>query len=94
MNFGSFFKWLFFGGLMLHFLHTIYEEQLQNVNEIAVPMASKKLVKRVYKSIKHAKSEKNVLRRGLKEVTKAMKKKEKGFVVLAGDVRPVEIYGR
>merc|ERR1712066_239305 len=69
-----------------------YEQQLSNCNEIAVPMASKKLVKRVYKSIKHAKSEKNVLRRGLKEVTKAMKKKEKGFVVLAGDVRPVEIY--
>merc|ERR1712173_388026 len=69
-----------------------YEEQLKNVNEIATPMASKKLVKRVYKAIKTAKTEKNQLRRGLKEVTKALKKKEKGFVVFAGDVRPVEIY--
>ena len=69
-----------------------YEQQLSNCNEIAKPMASKKLVKRLYKSIKHAKTEKNMLRRGLKEVTKALKKKEKGFVVFAGDVRPVEIY--
>merc|ERR1711976_494531 len=69
-----------------------YEEQLVNCNEIATPMASKKLVKRLYKSIKHAKSEKNMLRRGLKEVSKALKKNEKGFVVFAGDVRPVEIY--
>ena len=28
-----------------------YEEQLSNCNEIATPMASKKLVKRLYKSI-------------------------------------------
>jgi ribosomal protein L7Ae-like RNA K-turn-binding protein len=69
-----------------------YEEQLGNCNEIATPMASKKLVKRLYKSIKQAKTEKNMLRRGLKEVSKALKKKEKGFVVFAGDVRPVEIY--
>jgi len=69
-----------------------YEEQLTNCNEIATPMASKKLVKRLYKSIKQAKAEKNMLRRGLKEVSKALKKKEKGFVVFAGDVRPVEIY--
>ena len=33
-----------------------------------------------------------MLRRGLKEVSKALKKNEKGFVVFAGDVRPVEIY--
>merc|ERR1711934_536587 len=56
------------------------------------PMANKKMVKRLYKSIKHAKTEKNMLRRGLKEVSKALKKNEKGFVVFAGDVRPVEIY--
>merc|ERR1712010_413844 len=69
-----------------------YEEQLANCNEIATPMANKKMVKRLYKSIKHAKTEKNMLRRGLKEVSKALKKNEKGFVVFAGDVRPVEIY--
>merc|ERR1712173_396253 len=69
-----------------------YEQQLSNCNEIATPMASKKLVKRVYKSIKQAKTQKNMLRRGLKEVSKALKKKEKGFVVFAGDVRPVDIY--
>ena len=52
-------------------------------------MASKKLAKRIYKSIAKAKASKNHLRRGLKEVTKALKKKEKGYVVFAADVQPM-----
>lgn len=63
-----------------------FEDQLKNINAIAKPMVNKKLAKRVYKSIAEAKGEKKGLRRGLKEVTKALKKKEKGFVVFAGDV--------
>lgn len=55
-------------------------------------MADKKLTKRIYKSIAKAKTSKNMLRRGLKEVTKALKKKEKGFVIFAGDVTPIDIY--
>merc|ERR1719436_391258 len=55
-------------------------------------MVNKKLTKRIYKSIANAKNTKNSLRRGLKEVTKALKKKEKGFVIFAGDVTPIDIY--
>lgn len=69
-----------------------YEEQLSRCNSIAKPMASKKVTKRVYKAIKGAKAKKNMLRRGIKEVTKALKKNEKGFVVFAGDVYPIDIY--
>merc|ERR1712115_373349 len=69
-----------------------FEDQLKNCTKIATPMVDKKLAKKVYKSIAEAKQNKNNLRRGLKEVTKALKKKEKGFVVFAGDVRPIEIY--
>merc|ERR1719226_223466 len=69
-----------------------FEDQLKNVNSIAKPMVNKKLARRVYKSIAEAKANKGTLRRGLKEVTKALKKKEKGFVVFAGDVMPIDIY--
>lgn len=69
-----------------------YEDQLKNANKISSPMADKKLTKRIYKSIAKAKTSKNMLRRGLKEVTKALKKKEKGFVIFAGDVTPIDIY--
>lgn len=69
-----------------------FEDQLKNCTKIATPMVDKKLAKKVYKSIAEAKQNKNNLRRGLKEVTKALKKKEKGFVVFAGDVRPIDIY--
>merc|ERR1712178_551065 len=69
-----------------------FEDQLKNVNSIAKPMVNKKLARRVYKSIAEAKAIKGTLCRGLKEVTKALKKKEKGFVVFAGDVMPIDIY--
>merc|ERR1712038_1114216 len=69
-----------------------YEDQLVACNEIAKPMASKKLAKRLYKAMKEARKSKNQVRMGVKEVTKALKKNEKGFVIFAGDVQPVEIY--
>ncbi|XP_032808320.2 H/ACA ribonucleoprotein complex subunit 2 [Petromyzon marinus] len=67
-----------------------YEELVANVSVIANPLASRKLTKRLYKTIKKA-SKQKMLRRGVKEVQKFLKKGEKGIVVLAGDTQPVEV---
>lgn len=67
-----------------------YEELVQLVSIIAKPMASRKLTKRLYKTVRKAKKAKK-LRRGVREVVKALRKNEKGVVVLAGDVSPVDV---
>ncbi|PBC29854.1 H/ACA ribonucleoprotein complex subunit [Apis cerana cerana] len=68
-----------------------YEEKLKYTNPIAKPMASKKLTKKIYKCIKKASKHKSYLRNGLKDVQKHLRKGEKGLVVFAGDVFPIEI---
>lgn len=68
-----------------------YEEKLELVNPIAKPMAPKKLTKKIYKCIKKASKHKTYLRNGLKDVQKHLRKGEKGLVVFAGDVYPIEI---
>ncbi|XP_022098305.1 H/ACA ribonucleoprotein complex subunit 2-like protein [Acanthaster planci] len=67
-----------------------YEDLVQRVAPIANPLASKKLTKKLYKSVKKA-SKAKTLRRGVKEVQKFIRKGEKGFVVFAGDVTPIEV---
>ena len=67
-----------------------YEELVALVNVIAKPMAGRKLTKRIYKVVKKAKKAKR-LRRGVREVVKALRKNEKGVVVLAGDVSPIDV---
>ena len=67
-----------------------YEELVALVNVIAKPMASRKLTKRIYKVVKKAKKAKR-LRRGVREVVKGLRKNEKGIVVLAGDVSPIDV---
>ena len=67
-----------------------YEELVQLVGPIAKPLASKKLSKRLMKVIKKAQKVKR-LRRGVKEVVKALRKNQKGIVVLAGDVSPIDV---
>jgi H/ACA ribonucleoprotein complex subunit 2 len=57
---------------------------------IASPLAGKKLTKRVHKLVGKAAAAK-VLRRGVKEVVKALRKGEKGLCVLAGDISPVDV---
>ncbi|CAJ0923684.1 unnamed protein product [Ranitomeya imitator] len=70
-----------------------YEEQLENLNPIAQPLAGRKLTKRLYKCIKKGESTKHRnIRRGVKEVQKFLNKGEKGIVVLAGDTLPIEVY--
>ncbi|XP_070540264.1 H/ACA ribonucleoprotein complex subunit 2-like protein [Ptychodera flava] len=68
-----------------------YETLVALINPIASPLASRKLTKRLYKTVKKASKQKNV-RRGVKEVQKFIRKGEKGIVILAGDVTPIDVY--
>jgi H/ACA ribonucleoprotein complex subunit 2 len=67
-----------------------YEERVKAVNIISQPLASKKSTKRIHKLVKKASSAKH-LRRGVKEVVKGIRKKEKGLVILAGDIYPIDV---
>lgn len=67
-----------------------YEDLVERVCSIAKPLASKKLTKRVYKTAKKASKAKSI-RRGVREVVKSLRKGEKGLVVLAGDVSPIDV---
>ena len=68
-----------------------YEDKLKSVSVIAKPMASKKLTKKVYKIIKKGSKQKTFVRNGLKDVQSRIRKGEKGIVVFAGDVTPIEV---
>merc|ERR1711935_28950 len=68
-----------------------YEEKLKFVSVIAKPMASKKLSKKLYKCIKKGIKHKTYVRNGLKDVQARIRKGERGLVVFAGDVTPVEV---
>ncbi len=67
-----------------------YDAKIKFVNKISTPLASKKQTKRVYKVVKKA-SQSKFVKRGVKEVVKALRKGEKGFCVLAGDISPVDV---
>lgn len=63
-----------------------YEHLCQLVNQIAQPLASRKIAKKIYKLIRKANKEKGFLRQGLADVMKAFRKNEKGIVILAGSL--------
>ena len=67
-----------------------YEELVGLVNVIANPLASKKLTRKLYKAVRKSQTSKR-LKRGVREVVKAIRKNEKGVVVLAGDVSPIDV---
>ena len=67
-----------------------YKELVARVSVIAKPLASKKLTKRLYKTVKKGTKAKSI-RRGVKDVVKSIRKGERGFVVLAGDVSPLDV---
>ncbi|AJV11533.1 Nhp2p [Saccharomyces cerevisiae YJM1447] len=67
-----------------------YEARMPAVLPFAKPLASKKLNKKVLKTVKKASKAKNV-KRGVKEVVKALRKGEKGLVVIAGDISPADV---
>uniref|UniRef100_A0A7S2UX33 H/ACA ribonucleoprotein complex subunit 2 n=1 Tax=Fibrocapsa japonica TaxID=94617 RepID=A0A7S2UX33_9STRA len=67
-----------------------YEERMKAVSVIAKPMAPPKLTKKMHKLVKKA-SKAKCLRRGVKEVVKSLKKKEKGLCIIAGDISPIDV---
>jgi H/ACA ribonucleoprotein complex subunit 2 len=68
-----------------------YEERCKAVNIIAQPLASKKSTKKAHKLVKKA-SQAKIIRRGVKEVVKGLRKGEQGLAVLAGDIYPLDVY--
>jgi len=67
-----------------------YDEKVRFVSTIAKPLASKKTTKKLHKLVKKATSSKCV-KRGVKEVVKALRKGEKGFCIIAGDISPIDV---
>mmetsp|Transcript_35877 Transcript_35877/g.49790 ORF Transcript_35877/g.49790 Transcript_35877/m.49790 type:complete len:149 (+) Transcript_35877:123-569(+) len=57
---------------------------------IAKPLANEKLAGKVLKVIKKATKRKQV-KRGVKEVVKAIRKKTSGFCILAGNISPIDV---
>ena len=56
---------------------------------IAKPLASKKTTKKLHKLVRKA-SKAKIVRRGVKEVVKALRKGEKGFCIIAGGIHDTE----
>lgn len=66
------------------------EESVVVLSPIANPLAKDKLVKKILKLVKAASKDK-IVRRGVKEVVKAVRKGEKGICVIAGDISPIDV---
>jgi H/ACA ribonucleoprotein complex subunit 2 len=67
-----------------------YEEKIKYVSIIAKPLASRKSTKKLHKLVKKA-SQSKCVKRGVKEVVKAIRKGEKGLCIIAGDISPVDV---
>lgn len=67
-----------------------YDEKVKFISSIAKPLASKKSTKKVHKLVKKA-TQAKMVKRGVKEVVKALRKGEKGFCVIAGDISPIDV---
>eukprot|EP00588_Corethron_pennatum_P010139 CAMPEP_0194273974 /NCGR_PEP_ID=MMETSP0169-20130528/7191_1 /TAXON_ID=218684 /ORGANISM="Corethron pennatum, Strain L29A3" /LENGTH=152 /DNA_ID=CAMNT_0039017069 /DNA_START=80 /DNA_END=538 /DNA_ORIENTATION=- len=70
-----------------------YEDKCRAVSVISQPLASKKSTKKIHKLIKKA-SQAKVVRRGVKEVIKALRKneiKKDSLCVIAGDIYPLDV---
>jgi len=63
---------------------------IEDLSPIARPLAQKKLLKKLHRTIKKASKARQV-KRGVKEVVKGIRKGEKGLLVLAGDINPIDI---
>lgn len=66
-------------------------ETSANISAIAQPLAQPKMSKKLFKLTKKASKSRGHVKRGVKEVVKALRKGEKGLVVLAGDISPIDI---
>ncbi len=60
------------------------------LSPISTPLANEKLTGRALKLVRKAAKSK-LIRRGVKEVVKALRKKEKGVMIIAGNVTPIDV---
>eukprot|EP00249_Psilotum_nudum_P001066 c13354_g1_i1 orf=150-626(+) len=60
------------------------------LSPIAKPLAGKKVRKKILKVVRRA-SEMRQLKRGVKEVVKAVRRGKKGLCVIAGDISPIDV---
>jgi H/ACA ribonucleoprotein complex subunit 2 len=67
-----------------------YEDRVRFLSPISKPLAGKKLTGNLHKLVKKAAAGK-LLKRGVKEVVKALKKNNKGICVIAGDISPIDV---
>mmetsp|Transcript_21297 Transcript_21297/g.65466 ORF Transcript_21297/g.65466 Transcript_21297/m.65466 type:complete len:162 (+) Transcript_21297:914-1399(+) len=67
-----------------------YQERLKALSPISTPLADEKLTKKLHKLVKKA-SQAKALRRGVKEVVKAIRKGASGLCIIAGDISPVDV---
>lgn len=67
-----------------------YEARCVALTPIAVPLADEKLTKKLYKLVRKASAAK-VLRRGVKEVVKSIRKGATGLCIIAGDISPIDV---
>ena len=63
---------------------------VKNLSPIATPLAGEKLTKKLLKLVKKSAKAKHV-KRGVKEVVKAIRKKQKGVCIIAGDISPIDV---
>eukprot|EP00745_Piridium_sociabile_P038128 TRINITY_DN69593_c1_g2_i2.p1 TRINITY_DN69593_c1_g2~~TRINITY_DN69593_c1_g2_i2.p1 ORF type:complete len:154 (+),score=41.17 TRINITY_DN69593_c1_g2_i2:86-547(+) len=68
-----------------------YEDKTKYLCVIAKPLATRKLTKRIHRTIKKANKIKNQVAKGVREVQKAIRTNQKGLVVIAGDVSPIDV---
>jgi H/ACA ribonucleoprotein complex subunit 2 len=68
-----------------------YSEKVQYASAIASPMAGKKLTKKLLKLVKKAHSVKDHMRSGLREVQARVRKGERGLIIFASDVTPIDV---
>ncbi|WVN86925.1 uncharacterized protein L203_102100 [Cryptococcus depauperatus CBS 7841] len=69
---------------------TEFTVPIESISPIASPLAGKKLSRKLHKTVKRA-SKTRQLKRGVKEVVKALRKGEKGLLVLAGNITPIDV---
>eukprot|EP01120_Amphizonella_sp_Union-15-10_P012785 TRINITY_DN5773_c0_g1_i1.p1 TRINITY_DN5773_c0_g1~~TRINITY_DN5773_c0_g1_i1.p1 ORF type:complete len:145 (-),score=29.36 TRINITY_DN5773_c0_g1_i1:47-481(-) len=67
-------------------------EELENVCEIADPLAGKRLTKRICKFLgKVSQEDHKTLKKGIMAVAKGIRKGQKGMMIIAGDISPIEL---
>ena len=67
-----------------------YDKRMAAILPFAKPLAPKKVNKKILKTVKKASKAKHV-KRGVKEVVKALRKGDKGLVIIAGDISPPDV---